>query len=127
VLEFGGGKQTYGVTNADDGVVYFTDTASPGVGRIDVDGTVTTYRLPSDATHVFFAPTATSGLQSGAIRAIDILMCRRLVAWRRMGPPCPGRARISRESLDPRSRCEGVALYRGAVGLAARRAASGVS
>jgi streptogramin lyase len=87
VTEFSGGKQTYGVAIADDGVVYFTDSATPAVGRIDLAGDVTTYALPSDATHVF-------GIAVGPDSNIWI------TEWSNPGDPHPDVQKIGRMARD---------------------------
>jgi streptogramin lyase len=53
VIEFPFGLQPYGLTCADDGAVYYTDSGAKRIGRIAQDGTHITRHLPSLADRPF--------------------------------------------------------------------------
>jgi streptogramin lyase len=52
ISEFSAGRQTYGIAY-QDGCIFYTDSGTPGLGRINPTGQRTNYQLPTLAEHAF--------------------------------------------------------------------------
>lgn len=87
LTQFAGGAQTFGLACLADGRVYFTDSATPAIGRIDPDGGQTRFDIPTPAEHIF-------GIAIGADGQIWV------TEWSNDSSSAPGAQLISRIASD---------------------------